>query len=83
MRRTGLWLAALCVSCLLAVGCGDKSGEGGADGGGNDNENETPITCGNGEVEGVEECDEGSGNSDTEPDTCRTRGLVSRVRGPD
>jgi hypothetical protein len=27
--------------------------------------------CGNGELEGNEECDEGAANSDTAPDTCR------------
>jgi hypothetical protein len=28
--------------------------------------------CGNGELEGTEQCDDGTANSDTEPDACRT-----------
>ncbi|MBW2992457.1 hypothetical protein KY345_04535, partial [Candidatus Woesearchaeota archaeon] len=30
------------------------------------------ITCGDGVVEGIEECDDGGDNSDNEPDACRT-----------
>ncbi|MEZ4266270.1 MAG: lamin tail domain-containing protein [Myxococcota bacterium] len=33
---------------------------------------EIPPVCGNGEVEGTEACDEGTANSDTAPDACRT-----------
>ncbi|MDY0001336.1 MAG: DUF4215 domain-containing protein [Polyangia bacterium] len=36
------------------------------------NQNENPIMCGDGEVEGAEECDDGAQNSDTAPDACRT-----------
>ncbi|MBI5500679.1 MAG: hypothetical protein HY907_10595 [Deltaproteobacteria bacterium] len=41
----------------------EDAGEDGGDGG---------EVCGDGVVEGAEECDDGSGNSDTEPDACRT-----------
>lgn len=30
------------------------------------------VLCGNGITEGIEECDEGTDNSDTQPDKCRT-----------
>ena len=70
------WRAWLLVLLLttgmvgIATGCGD-------DDGGNDNSNNGhdagPTTeCGNGEMEGLEECDDGADNSDTRADACRT-----------
>lgn len=57
--------------CLLAAGCG-----GGSNGEQNDNQNgnqnQVSLLCGNGSLDGVEECDDGPLNSDTEPDACRT-----------
>lgn len=35
-------------------------------------------TCGDGAVEGAEECDDGEANSDDEPDACRTTCLLPR-----
>jgi len=35
-------------------------------------EGDTGPECGNGEVEGTEQCDDGTANSNTEPDACRT-----------
>jgi hypothetical protein len=39
---------------------------------GDDGAAEVVPECGNGVVEGDEECDDGDANSDTEPDACRT-----------
>lgn len=58
--------------CLAMAGCGDD------DGGSNHNANGNVLpdaggpSCGNGLLEGMEECDDGEGNSDTTPDACRT-----------
>ena len=72
---------------LLAVGSGpgcsdddaDPGNDGGVDGatvddGGGDG---GPI-CGNGTLDGLEECDNGAGNSDFEPDACRTDCTLAR-----
>ena len=49
-------------ACIDGDGCDDDTANGG---------NCTPTACGNGVVTGSEECDDGPGNSDTEPDACR------------
>jgi hypothetical protein len=56
-------LAAL----LLLVGCGDDANQNS-----NLNNNDTQPVCGNGVVELGELCDDGSQNSDTAPNACRT-----------
>jgi cysteine-rich repeat protein len=33
---------------------------------------QTPFTCGNGQLDAGEQCDDGAANSDTAPDACRT-----------
>lgn len=66
MRR---WVWFGLVPALLLPACGDDAGSG------NDNElnnNQAGLLCGNGTLEGAEECDDGLANSDTEPDACRT-----------
>ncbi len=68
MKRTAIPTAIL-MALLVAVGCGDD----GATGNDNQNENLSPEgVCGDGTVDLGEACDEGAGNSDSEPDTCRT-----------
>ena len=60
-------VAAGMMALLIGVSCGDDDtggGDAGADSG-------DPLTCGNGVVEGLEECDDGEANSDVEPDACR------------
>jgi cysteine-rich repeat protein len=59
-RSSALGLCVL-LSCLVA--CGDDDGSA--------NQNNAP-TCGNEIVEVGEQCDEGSQNSDTAPNACRT-----------
>jgi len=52
----------------LGAGCGDDDGDGN-----NTNENSnTSGFCGDGNVDPEEACDDGSANSDTQPDACRT-----------
>ena len=81
MRTKKLSWGALCSAVLLfggwGSGCGDDAGSG------NDNEttnnnNVADVLCGNGEVEGLEECDEGEDNSDTVADACRTDCTLAR-----
>jgi len=36
------------------------------------NSNDAPTWCGNGEIENVEQCDDGADNSDSMPDACRS-----------
>ncbi len=59
------------VALALWGGCGDDDG-----GNGNDNDNlngnTSEAVCGNGELEAGEQCDDGSENSDTAPDACRS-----------
>jgi hypothetical protein len=64
----------LCFSVIVVAlggGCGDDDG-----GNGNENDNQNGNTsqavCGNGELEAGEQCDDGSENSDTAPDACRS-----------
>ena len=64
----GILAALLHVGAL--VGCGDDT-DGGSDSGVNSADSSVTL-CGNGEIEGSEECDQGSANSDTQPDACRT-----------
>jgi len=60
-------LAAISSSCGGANGTGNHSST--SDGGANNN---TSALCGNGQVEGAEQCDDGPDNSDSRPDACRT-----------
>jgi len=57
------------VIALLLVACSDDGG--GTNQNENQNQNSSP-TCGNGEVELGEQCDDGSANSDSLPNACRT-----------
>ncbi len=65
-------IAALAVGLVaFGAGCGDD------DGANDNNLNNTGDdgavnNCGNGEVEGLEECDDGTNNSDTQPNACRS-----------
>ena len=76
-RSRTLCLAALLMAALLAsAGCGDDDGPG--DDAGANNNNSQASSCGNGQVEGVEECDQGEANSDSLPDACRTDCTAAR-----
>jgi cysteine-rich repeat protein len=55
-------------AAVLVMGCGDDD----VAGSNNQNENNAEIVCGNGILETGEVCDEGSANSDSMPDACRT-----------
>lgn len=58
------------LAASVASGCGDgKTSDNGTDGAVN---HDAGPVCGNGVTEGLEECDDGVANSDTEPDACRT-----------
>ncbi len=60
---------ALVIVLAVVVGCG---GGGGGDTNENgNNNNDSSVLCGDGELTGLEECDDGEANSDTEPDACR------------
>ena len=61
--------------CGLAA-CGDDNPSGNQNGNQSNNNNAQAL-CGNGIMEGVEECDDGPGNSDTEKDACRTSCMLS------
>ncbi|MFH2005055.1 MAG: DUF4215 domain-containing protein [bacterium] len=63
------------VVAICTVACGDDST---GDTNNVNTNNVNPVTCGDGEIEGVEECDDGDANSDTEPDACRTDCLLAR-----
>ncbi len=68
-RLTEVTLSAFVL--LFSSACGD-SGPGDTNDN-NDNQNNTSsLLCGDGEIQGLEECDDGSENSDTEPDACRS-----------
>lgn len=61
---------------LLLAACGDSDGGGEGDGGADPGvvygDGSTPAAgCGDGVVEGFEECDAGEANSDSAPDACR------------
>ena len=57
---------ALSLVAFLAA-CSDDDSPGNT----NQNQNQTGAICGNGRVEGTEECDDGAQNSDIAPDACR------------
>ncbi|MFH2008289.1 MAG: kelch repeat-containing protein [bacterium] len=66
------------LSAMLALpffGCGDDSQSNNNDQT-NQNNNSIPLSCGNGVLEGLEECDSGEDNSDTLPDVCRSNCLL-------
>lgn len=68
-RQFRLSVVCLLVAWPLVVACGDN----GETNDNNDNQNQlNPSVCGNGEVEAGEVCDDGSANSDSVPDACRT-----------
>ena len=62
--RSAAWLAGL----LMA--CGPPSDEAGE--GPQDNTNPGSAACGDGRIDGAEQCDDGEANSNTQPDACRT-----------
>jgi len=64
--RSLAWVVLL---LMYAGGCGDDDSGSNAN---NDNQNQVQPECGNGEVEVGEECDDGSANSDSVADACRT-----------
>ncbi len=70
------WLGLLCLAAMLVAGGGGggcSDDDGGSQNQNNENENGNQVSqCGNGEVEGLEECDDGAENSDSRPDACRT-----------
>ncbi len=91
MRTRTTTLATLCVVAVVAVAavaaCGPSSSGGGNDNdNGNDNtanqntnqNNYIPPGCGNGTLDQGEYCDDGAGNSDTEPDACRLNCTLAR-----
>ncbi len=69
MFKSFIGVLSVFVLCAAAA-CGDDSAAT-ADGGTNGNDSGVEVECGNGIVEGSEECDDGLSNSDTEPDACR------------
>ncbi len=76
MTGTRAILATGLIAGVLVVGCGDDSS---SNNNTNDNGNQnTPLTCGNGELEGIEECDDGAQNSDTVSDACRSNCTLPR-----
>jgi hypothetical protein len=56
----------------LVSACPDSDDDPGPPDAGSNNNNSVPILCGDGSRNGVEACDEGSANSDSQPDACRT-----------
>ncbi len=67
----GRWIALIGLVVVL-IGCSDD------DGGSNGNQNNNVFTyCGDGFVQGLEECDDGTTNSDTLPEACRTNCRVA------
>ena len=74
-RLTGslpVWLAFLFLAFSPACGDDDsKTNE-------NSNSNDNQGACGNGHMEGLEECDDGAANSDSFPNACRTDCTVAR-----
>ncbi|MDY0002444.1 MAG: SUMF1/EgtB/PvdO family nonheme iron enzyme [Polyangia bacterium] len=72
--RLSVPLLTLPVVVWLLLGgssCGDDDGAGN-NGSNLNNNNQTQAQCGNGVKEGAEECDNGSANSDSLPDACRS-----------
>ena len=70
-RLLTLGIAAL----LVAAGCGDDSAVSNQN---NGNGNQVYLLCGNGQPDGLEECDDGPDNSDADPDACRTDCTLAR-----
>ncbi len=69
------WIGALAMAA--ALGCGGESPMGDdADVNNNGNSNASSL-CGNGIMEGFEECDDGAANSDFDPDACRADCLLA------
>jgi cysteine-rich repeat protein len=63
MRNT---LVIVTILPMILAACSDD------DSGTNQNNNTTEYTCGDGTLDPTEQCDDGSANSDTVPDACRT-----------
>ena len=71
MKRTTCIIVGSLFLRVGGGGCGEEPY------GGNDNDNNNvnennPMCCGDGNVDPGESCDDGSANSDTQPDACRT-----------
>ncbi len=63
-------LVLVATLAMVLTACGDDdSGENQND---NNNNNNTSATCGDGTIDPGEQCDDGSANSDSAPDACRT-----------
>lgn len=68
------------VVCLAIVGCSEESsqneptpsGDSGTQDGSDTESDSATLSCGDGRVEGSEECDDGEANSDELADACRT-----------
>jgi len=83
-RRTAMHWKSLTVvaTCLVCASCATSGGIQGEDdsldgsvilnGNNNNNSNVSTPYCGDGEVQSGEECDDGSLNSDSAPNACRT-----------
>jgi cysteine-rich repeat protein len=68
-----VWAALIAFLCTGLGACSDDDGASTNDNQTNGNNNNSgPAVCGNGVVEGEEECDDGDDNSDVEADACRT-----------
>ncbi|MFH2008831.1 MAG: fibrinogen-like YCDxxxxGGGW domain-containing protein [bacterium] len=81
MRRAArveqrVWIIALALSLAVGIGCGDSKSSGNENE--NLNNNQSGTQCGNGEQQGLEECDNGAANSDTQPDACRSDCTLAR-----
>lgn len=60
------------LAVVLVVACGGESGSGQHDSGAGNGNDAMQANCGNGQLDGLEECDDGASNSDTQSDACRT-----------
>jgi hypothetical protein len=64
MRVRSWRVMCLSLVCLVGNGCGDSSSTGNQNQDNQNNGNQSGAVCGDGEIEGTEECDDGAGNSD-------------------
>jgi cysteine-rich repeat protein len=84
LRAPATAIVAMAVASLGLLACGGDAGGEGGDTPNADAGTDVPIgsgpgfLCGNGELDGAEECDDGSANSDTAPDGCRIDCLLPR-----
>ncbi len=69
MRGIG---SSICMASLLFAACGSNAIGGNNNGTGTGNNNNAAPVCGDGIVDSGEQCDDGTANSDSTPDACRT-----------